>query len=106
MGVLPYTYADDVKKTIIYSPVLNRNANGVTPLAAQYNSSTISIPFSADFVERKYYDKFFGGSDIMAKIGGINATVLPAFGWIGPFLVMYFLYRLASILLFRQEVSY
>ena len=96
---IPTSYSDIIEKNIIYSPVLNRDSEGITPLANIYSNSSIKISFAADYTERNYIIKFFQVSDIMSSIGGINAFIRPIFGWIKIPLIMFFLYQLSIILL-------
>ena len=40
---IPTVYGDITEKNLIYSPVLNRDSQGITPLAKVYNTSSINI---------------------------------------------------------------
>ena len=56
-----------------------------------------------DYIERIYKYKYFGFDDIMGSIGGINAFIKPLLGSIVPYFVIYFLYSLSKILLYKYE---
>jgi len=51
-----------------------------------------------NFVERRYILKYFTVFDIMAKIGGFRASIMPIVGEFAPFFVLAFLVQLAKII--------
>jgi hypothetical protein len=48
-----------------------------------------------NFVERRYILRYFTVFDIMAKIGGFRASVMPIVGEFAPFFVLFFLVKLS-----------
>jgi hypothetical protein len=51
-----------------------------------------------NFVERQYILHFYSFGDIMAKLGGFRASIMPIVDWFGPFFVLFFLMSLAGII--------
>lgn len=51
-----------------------------------------------NFVERRYILKYFTVFDIMSKIGGFRASVMPIVGEFAPFFVLAFLVQLSKII--------
>ena len=45
-----------------------------------------------DFVQVEYELNYFGYMDILAIIGGLNASIVPIFGLLTPLFIMNFLY--------------
>ena len=54
--------------------------------------------FQFDYTERVYTYSYFGISDILAKIGGLNASIMPIVGRFAPFFALYFMLELAAII--------
>ena len=51
-----------------------------------------------DFTERIYDIQYYGVMDVLAKLGGLRASILPMIGYIVPLLTLHFLYSLAGII--------
>jgi len=51
-----------------------------------------------NFVERSYTLKYFTVFDIMSKIGGFRASIMPIVGELAPFFVLFFLVSLSQII--------
>ena len=51
-----------------------------------------------NFVERSYTLKYFTVFDIMSKIGGFQASIMPIVGELAPFFVLFFLVSLSQII--------
>ena len=50
-----------------------------------------------DFTERVYNIHFYGVMDILSRLGGLRASLLPIFGLLAPLFVTSFLYQLAKV---------
>lgn len=103
---LTLSYSDTELKNLNYDSVLNKNQDARVPHALVFNSSDIYSGFQADYTERIYIYKYFGFSDIMAGIGGTNAFIKPILNSVVPYFVIFFLYSLSCILLFKYTQSY
>lgn len=51
-----------------------------------------------DFTERIYDIQYFGILDLLSKLGGLRASLVPILGYAAPFLALHFLYSLAGII--------
>ena len=51
-----------------------------------------------DFTERIYVIHYFGIMDLLSKLGGLRASILPILGYAAPLLALHFLYTLAGII--------
>ena len=51
-----------------------------------------------DFTERIYEVQYYGLMDLLAKLGGLRASIAPMLGYIAPLLTLHFLYTLACIM--------
>ena len=51
-----------------------------------------------DFTQRVYSYSYFTVSDILAKMGGLSASIMPIIGRLAPFFALYFLLELSAII--------
>jgi len=51
-----------------------------------------------NFVERRYILSYFTVFDIMSKIGGFRASVMPIVGEFAPLFILFFLVQLSKII--------
>lgn len=51
-----------------------------------------------DFTERIYDVRYFGIMDLLSKLGGLRASIMPMLGYFVPFLTLHFLWSLAGII--------
>lgn len=51
-----------------------------------------------DFTERIYVIHYFGIMDLLSKLGGLRASILPILGYAAPLLALHFLWSLAGII--------
>ena len=59
-----------------------------------------------DFTEKYYEIKFFQIMDILAIIGGLNASIGPILGLLIPLLTMNYLYQLAKLIIGKHRYNY
>lgn len=60
--------------------------------------SSIISNLDFDFTERIYELQYYGVMDIMSKLGGLRASIIPLLGYLLPLLTLHFLYSLAGII--------
>ena len=96
LGV-PITYNDDVERKIIWTKSTEYDENGEANIRDKRSSNTLTMPVDFDFTQREYTLKFYDFGDILAKIGGLRASIMPFFLFFAPLLVLYFLIELAKI---------
>ena len=64
-----------------------------------------------DFTQRVYSYSYFTVGDILSKIGGLSASIMPIVGRFAPFFALYFMLELAAIIKghltrkYNQEVT-
>ena len=51
-----------------------------------------------NFVERRFTIKYFTFFDILTRIGGFRASIMPFINYLAPLVVLYFLIKLAKII--------
>jgi hypothetical protein len=51
-----------------------------------------------DFTQREYTYKYFTFLDVISAIGGVNAFIGPLVRNLAPFVMLYFMYKLAVII--------
>ena len=61
-------------------------------------SSDLISNIDFDFTERIYDVSYFGIMDLMSKLGGLRASIMPILGYVAPLLALHFLYSLAGII--------
>ena len=92
------SYSDDVIRELIWMASTNINQDSRISLSPSFNSSDVLIQFSFDYVERVYTIKYFTLFDVMSKIGGFSASLMPIIRYLSPLLTLMFLNKLAKIL--------
>ena len=99
----PTSYADRVETQVIWRKSVIVNDDQKTPIRMidknddEFSDLIISnIDF--DFTERIYDVHYFGVADVLAKLGGLSASILPFFTYIVPLMTLHFLYTLAGII--------
>ena len=71
--------------------------------ASDVNGTDMIAITELDFTERQYTIKYYGIADILAKVGGMKASVLPIINSLLPLLAFYFLYCLACIISRKKQ---
>ena len=68
--------------------------DGYTPLRPVYRVSGTKIVSNIDFdyTQRIYDVHYYGFMDVLSKLGGLRASILPILGYFLPFLTLHFLY--------------
>ena len=56
------------------------------------------MPIDFDFTQREYKYKYFDLDDIVAKIGGLRASIMPILNFFMPLVILYFLIELSKII--------
>ena len=51
-----------------------------------------------DFTERVYDVHYFGIMDLLSKLGGLRASIIPIIGYFTPLIALHFFYSLAGII--------
>ena len=59
-----------------------------------------------NFVQRRYTIKYFTIMDIISKLGGIKASIVPIANKFTPIFVIFFLILLVQVIQEKQEQSY
>jgi hypothetical protein len=97
LGV-PIVFGDEQIDQVLWGPTLNMNSDYLVPLQGVYNGTTITTQLNMNFVERRYILSYFTVFDIMSKIGGFRASVMPIVGEFAPFFILFFLVQLSKII--------
>ena len=95
---MPWSTSDQVSRLIHWKRTSDFNEDHRIGRASQFNSTNIIVQFKFDFVERVYKIDYFGVFDIMSKIGGFQASLLPLIRFAAPLFGLYFLNKLSIIL--------
>ena len=61
----------------------------------KFESMDVFILIDMDFTEKIYEIYFFTFTDVMGLIGGLNASIGPALGFIAPLFVLNYLFQLS-----------
>ena len=96
--IFPMVTKDIVSQQILWAPTQISDDDHLTGLRPEYNRSVIQSNIDFDFTERIYDLHYFGWMDILSKIGGLRASILPLFGYLLPLLTLHFLWTLAGII--------
>lgn len=96
--IFPMATEDIVQQHILWSPSQISGDDHLTGMRQEYNRSAIQSNINFDFTERIYDLHYFGWMDILSKIGGLRASILPLFGYLIPLLTLHFLWTLAGII--------
>ena len=104
MGI-PTEFANYTEDVIIWRKTVVVNDDNLTPvrklgLGESFNQTTgtnIVSNIDFDFTERIYDIQYYGILDVLAKLGGLRASILPIVGYFAPLLTLHFLYTLGGI---------
>lgn len=95
---IPYEWGNVEEKRILWRKTTNINEDFQVGMRRKYNSSQIVANIDFDFTQRIYDIRFYGWLDIMSKLGGLWASVLPIMNWIFPLFMLHFLHELSVII--------
>lgn len=70
-----------------------------------FNKTSIVSNLDFDFTERIYNIEYFGLMDIMSKLGGLRASIMPLVGYLAPLFALHFLWSLAGIIDDKMEAN-
>ena len=73
----PATTEDIVKKRVIWQKTQTINDDHKTGIRNDFNRSTIQSNIDFDYTERVYDVHFYSVIDILSKLGGLRASILP-----------------------------
>lgn len=62
------------------------------------SNSNIIQTINFDFTQRVYDMEYYDLLDLLSKLGGLRASILPLIGYIIPLLSLHFFYKLAEII--------
>ena len=86
---------------------LNIDSNYMVPIKnTEFKSSTIKVMFDHDFTEKYYEIQYFDYWDILAIIGGLNASIKPLMSMASSLFIINFLYQLAKLILGKYDNQY
>ena len=97
LGV-PLEYTDKVDKEVLWRKTQILNDDHKTGIREHYNRSLIQSNIDFDFTERIYDIHFYTHLDILSKLGGLRASILPIIGYFLPLLTLHFLWKLSYII--------
>ena len=102
-----FAFEDLLIPSLNYKKNLNIDSNFKVPLKdTPFETSRIKIMLDHDFTEKYFEIFYFGYMDILASIGGINASIKPLIGIVGPIFILNFMYQLAKIIHEKYEDQY
>ena len=110
---IDYAFEDNIIQNITFKKNLWIDVNGKVPThdGEYFTTSDISIMMDHDFTEREFLIRYFGYADILAKIGGLTASLRPILGFVAPIFIINYLITLSDVIMnknkrvFNMEVS-
>ena len=85
--------SDIIKSRLDFKRNTNVDAEYLVPIDdRKFQSSDVVILIDMDFTEKLYSIYYFNFVDIMGIIGGLNASIGPALGFIAPLFILNYLY--------------
>ena len=95
----------DINK-ILYSTTPDHDADLKSPKATEFNSTTITLNLNMNFVERQFIINFYTFGDILAKLGGLRASIMPIIGQLTPLFILFFLLSVAKVIKNKIQNNY
>ena len=96
---IPYEFEDKIDDHLLWRKSVVINDDFKTPLRPSNDEHTRVVSnIDFYFTERIYDIEYYGLMDLLSKIGGLRASIMPMIGYMGPFLALHFLYSLAGII--------
>ena len=74
------------------------NDDHMTGIRSKFNRTIIQSNLDFDFTERVYDVSFYSFLDILSKLGGLRASILPILKYCMPLLTLHFLWKLSGII--------
>ena len=84
---------DKIRRTVNWIRYADINVDYRARLEAPefFNSSKIVVQLNFNYIEKEFTTKYFGVLDIMAKVGGLQASILPIMRIATPWFALAFL---------------
>lgn len=99
--------SDVLHEFLAYKKNLNIDDDLRVPLKdTPFNSSEVTIMIDHDFTQRYYEVYYFGVTDIMAIIGGLNASIGPLLKSLAPLFILNYLWALSEIIRHKHQEKY
>lgn len=97
LGV-PITYKDENVNKVLYSTSPDANQDYKSDVKPEYDGSNVVLNLNMKFVERMFIIHFYSVGDILSKLGGLRASIMPILSQFTPFFVIYFLFLLVGVI--------
>lgn len=94
---IPTSAQDIVSSKVLWRKTQNIDDDHFTGVRTKFNRSLIQSNIDFDFTERVYDVHFYDFIDLLSKLGGLRASLLPILGYLMPLLSLHFLWRLSAI---------
>jgi hypothetical protein len=103
---IPVVGSDIVERSLYWKKSAGVNSDYKIPNSETFNSSDIFVQVNFEYTEQIFKISYTGVVDIMAKIGGLSASVLPILRILGPWLILWFLCSLCNIIIETHKKEY
>lgn len=81
-----------------YQTTPNLNKDYLVSPEPTFNGTDIVLSLNMKFVERQYILNYYTLGDLLSKVGGLRASIMPIIGYFSPLFVLYFLLELARVI--------
>lgn len=89
---IPISSSDVVKKQLYYKQSKGIDQDFHIPQSTgSFNNSNIVVLLNFEFTEQIFEIYYIGVLDILARIGGLSASILPILRILGPYFILAFL---------------
>ena len=87
-------------------PAVNSDYNIDLKSPAQFNNSNLVVQLNFEFTERVFVLDYTGVLDIMSKVGGLQASIMPIMRMVSPWIALSFMFQLSRIIRSKSEDDY
>lgn len=103
---MAFGWENKVINKILWSTTTDQDISYASPRAATFNGTDIVYNLNMNFVERQYILNFYTFGDIMSKVGGLSASIMPILGEFTPFFVLFFLLQVTRVIKDKIQSNY
>lgn len=106
LGFLPTSFEDIIEYKVNWGRAFDMDADYRIPNSLDVNQTSVIIMINFDYTEKIFTIKYTGVLDIMQRIGGLQASIMPIMRFANPWLYLVFLIALCRIIREKAQDMY
>ena len=91
-GFIPTSFEDIIEYKVHWGRAIDLNADYRIPNSLDVNQTNVMIMINFDYTEKIFTIKYTGVMDILQRVGGLQASIIPVMRFASPWLMLLFLF--------------